>query len=231
MIHYQSDGAVATIRLDDGKANVLSVSMLSQLNAALDRAETEKAVVLLTGREGMLSGGFDLAVFRQGKQPLIEMLKAGQQTAQRLLTFPTPTVIACTGHAVAMGVFLLLSVDFRLGIAQGPYRYTINEVQNGFTLPHFAVSLCRHRLTPASFNLATLTAEPHSPEQALAAGMLDQLVEESELLQRAQEKATNLSKLSPEAHRASKLRVRQPVLQELSQSIQTDLEEWERVLK
>ena len=135
MVHYRSDGVVSTIQLDDGKANALSVEMFAQLNAALDRAEAEKTAVLLSGRQGMFSGGFDLAVFKQGKQPLIEMLSAGAKTSERLLTFPAPTVVACTGHAMAMGVFLLLCVDVRLGVGEGPFKYAVNEVQIGLTLP------------------------------------------------------------------------------------------------
>ena len=230
MVHYRSDGVVSTIQLDDGKANALSVEMFAQLNAALDRAEAEKTVVLLSGRQGMFSGGFDLAVFKQGKQPLIEMLSAGAKTAERLLTFPAPTVVACTGHAMAMGVFLLLSVDVRLGVAEAPFKYAVNEVQIGLTLPRFALELCRHRLTPARFNLATITAEPHNPEQAVEAGMLDYLVPAEQLAEAAQAKAVALSKLSREAHFGTKLRVREQVLAALRAGFEIDVQEWQKLL-
>ena len=41
LVRYESDGIVSTIIMDDGKANVLSPSMLRELNAAVDRAEAE----------------------------------------------------------------------------------------------------------------------------------------------------------------------------------------------
>jgi enoyl-CoA hydratase len=230
MLTYHSDGAVSTLTMDDGKANVLSVSMFAQIHAALDRAEEEKTAVLLAGREGMFSGGFDLAVFKQGKQPLVEMLTAGARTAERLLTFPAPTVVACTGHAVAMGVFLLLASDVRLGISQGPFKYAVNEVQIGLTLPRFAVELCRHRLTPARFSLATLTAEPHTPEQAMEAGMLDQLVAAEDLLESARARAAALAKLPRQAHLGTKLRVREELLSRLRAAIESDIQEWETLL-
>lgn len=230
MLTYTSDGSVSTILLDDGKANALSVKMFAEINRALDRAESEQTAVLLGGRAGMFSGGFDLAVFKQGRDPLIEMLLAGARTAERLLAFPSPTVVACTGHAVAMGVFLMLACDLRVGVVQGPFKYAINEVQLGLTLPHFALELCRARLTPARFQLATITAEPHTPEQAVEAGILDYLVPADQLLSHAREKAAALAKLSRQAHYQTKLRVREQALSRLKAAIESDHQEWQVVL-
>lgn len=230
MLTYTSDGVVSTLQLDDGKANALSVQMFQELNRALDRAEAEKTAVLLTGREGMFSGGFDLAVFKQGKEPLIEMLLAGARTAERLLAFPAPTVVACTGHAVAMGVFLMLCADLRVGVAGGSFKYAVNEVQIGLTLPRFATEICRQRLTPARFSLATVLAEPHTPEQAVEAGILDYLVPADQLLAHAHERATALARLPREAHHNTKLRVREGALSALRSAIESDHQEWRQVL-
>ena len=151
LVSYRFESPVATITMDDGKVNVLSLDMLGQLGAALDRAQHEGAVVVLTGRVGVFSGGFDLAVLRAGGPDATAMLHAGFDLAERILSFPLPVVVACTGHAVAMGVFLLLSGDHRLGV-DGPFRLTANEVAIGLTMPHAAVEICRQRLSPAAFN-------------------------------------------------------------------------------
>lgn len=66
LVTYRREETVATIAMDDGKMNALSPSMLTELNAALDRAEAERAVVVLTGRDGELSAGFDLRVLTAG---------------------------------------------------------------------------------------------------------------------------------------------------------------------
>src|SRR5215212_5979254 len=105
--------------MDDGKANVMSLPMLQALNGALDRAQADSATVVLTGRSGMFSGGFDLAVFKTDPQALLAMLEAGARMAERVLSFPLPVVAACTGHAIAMGAFLLLSADVRIGVDVG----------------------------------------------------------------------------------------------------------------
>jgi enoyl-CoA hydratase len=65
-ISYTLAGGVGTITMDDGKVNALSPHMLGELNAALDRAEAGEAAVVLTGRSGVFSAGFDLAVLRAG---------------------------------------------------------------------------------------------------------------------------------------------------------------------
>jgi enoyl-CoA hydratase len=123
LVAYRLDDSIATITMDDGKVNVLSPMMLAELNVALDRALADRAVVVLTGREGIFSAGFDLSVLRSGGPETPAMLGAGFLLAERILSFPTPVIIACNGHAIAMGVFLLLSGDYRFGAA-GAHKIT-----------------------------------------------------------------------------------------------------------
>ena len=187
----------------------------------LDRATEDGAVVVLTGREGVFSAGFDLAVLRAGGSDAVAMLRAGFELAERILSFPTPVLIACTGHAIAMGVFLLLSGDYRIGVV-GPHKITANEVAIGLTMPRAAVEICRQRLTPAAFNRAVILAEVFSPADAVAAGFLDRVVPAPELHDVAASAAAELTKLDPDAHAASKLRARAPALKAIRSAIETD---------
>ena len=218
---YQLKDSIAGITIDDGKVNALSPKMLAEINAALDQATADRAVVVLTGREGMFSAGFDLRVLTAGGPDAIAMLFAGFELAERILSLPTPVVIACNGHAVAMGVFLLLSGDYRVGAA-GPYRITANEVAIGLTMPRAAVEICRQRLAPAHFNRAVILAEPYSPDDAVAAGFLDRIVQPSELQDVADSIAVQLGKLNMAAHAASKLRAREQALTALRAAIEAD---------
>jgi enoyl-CoA hydratase len=221
LVTYRLHGSVATITMDDGKVNVLSLAMLAELDAALDRAAADRAVVILTGREGVFSAGFDLPVLRAGGTPAVELLRAGFDLAARLLAFPTPVLIACTGHAVAMGVFLVLSGDYRIGAA-GPYKLTANEVAIGMTMPLAAVEICRQRLTPACFNRAVVIAEVFPPEDAVAAGFLDRVVPGADLSEAAARAAAELAGLDLEAHAATKLRARQLAAAALQEAIHAD---------
>ena len=221
LVSYQLEGSIATITMDDGKVNALSLQMLGELDAALDRATADQAVVVLTGRDGIFSAGFDLTVLRAGGSDASAMLRAGFELAERILSFPTPVLIACTGHAIAMGVFLLLSGDYRVGAA-GPYKITANEVAIGLTMPRAAVEICRQRLAPAHFNRAVILAEIFSPDEAVAAGFLDRVVPAPELQDVAASAAGLLAKLDSDAHAASKVRARDNSLHALRAAIEAD---------
>ena len=142
LVRYELKGEIATLFMDDGKANVMNVAMLRALNEALDRAEKEAKVVVVYGRAGSFCGGFDLGVFKRGGPEVSTMLEAGLRLCARLVEYPLPVIAACTGHAVALGAILLLSCDLRIGVDVGA-RYQINEVRIGIVLPHLALVL-RH---------------------------------------------------------------------------------------
>jgi enoyl-CoA hydratase len=135
-------------------------------------------------------------------------------------------VIACSGHAVAMGVFLLLSGDHRIGVAGGAHRITANEVAIGLTVPRAAVEVCRQRLTPAAFNRAVLLAEPFTPDAAVGAGFLDAVVPAAELLPTALANAALLAGLDLDAHAATKQRARRGALAALRAAIDADHDEF-----
>ena len=220
-VTYQLSDSIATIAMDDGKVNALSLPMFKELNSALDHARTDRAVVVLTGRQGVFSAGFDLVAMRAGGTDAAALLRSGFELAERILSFPMPVVIACTGHAIAMGVFLVLSGDYRIGAA-GPYRITANEVAIGLTVPRAAVEICRQRLSPAHFNRAVILAEPYSPEDAVGAGFLDRVAQASELQDAARSTAAQLAKLNMDAHAASKLRARDGALKAVRAAIEAD---------
>jgi enoyl-CoA hydratase len=221
LVSYELRDGVATITLDDGKVNALSLAMLTGIGSALDRAEQDDAVVLLTGRPGVLSAGFDLGVLRAGGQDAMVMLRAGFELARRMLGHPRPVVIGCTGHAIAMGAFLLLSGDYRIG-ADGPYKITANEVAIGLTLPWAATEICRQRLTPAHFNRATVLAEVYGPADAVQAGFLDRVVGPADLASAAWQVAAQARTLDMAAHAATKLRVREGALAAIGAAIAQD---------
>ena len=220
-LSYEVDGGIATITMDDGKVNVMSQQMLEEINAALDRAEADGSVVVIAGRQGVFSAGFDLPVLRAGGSRAVTMVRSGFELAERVLSFPLPVVMACTGHAVAMGVFLLLSGDYRVGSA-GSYKLTANEVAIGLTMPHAAVEILRQRLTPAHFNRAVTLAEPFSPANAVEAGFLDHVVPPDDVHAAAHDLALQLAKLDLAAHAATKLRGRHHALEALRAGIETD---------
>jgi enoyl-CoA hydratase len=216
-------GQVTRIVMDDGKVNVMSLGMLNALHAALDQAEKDRTVVLLTARGKCFSAGFDLKTFATASAgDILAMLKSGAQLPLRLLSFPTPVVAACNGHAYPEGAFLLMSADYRLG-AEGPFKIGMNEVTIGLPLPHWAIEVARQRLSPAYFSRALMTGEMFGPAEAVTAGFLDRVVPASELDAAAGEVAERLSAIDFAAHAQTKALARAPVLQAIRAAISEEL--------
>jgi enoyl-CoA hydratase len=218
---YKLDGAVATIQMDDGKVNVVSPAMIKSVGLALDRARADQAAVVLMGRSGAFSAGFDRNVLLGGGEAAVEMLVGGFRLAERILSFPRPVVIACTGHALAMGAFLALAGDYRVG-TRGPFKVGANEVAIGLTMPRFATELCKLRLAPTYLQRSVLNAEIYDPETAVAAGFLDRVVSGDELVATAQQIAGELAKLPAHAFVHTKQRLREDALVRLRQAIEQD---------
>jgi enoyl-CoA hydratase len=132
---------------------------------------------------------------------------AGANLAERLMSFPHPVVVACNGNAIAMGAFVLLSADYRVG-ARGDFRIGLNEVAIGLTLPYFGIAIARHRLTRPYYDRCAVTGVVLRPDEALTAGFLDQLAEPDDVVAAARAVAEQLKGLNMDAHGATKLRVR-----------------------
>jgi enoyl-CoA hydratase len=207
-VSYELVDQIATITMDDGKVNALSPEMLGEVATQFERAEADEASVVLAGRAQAFSGGFDIRC-EQARWP--EMVAAGASLAERMLSFPRPVVAACNGNAIAMGAFLLLSADHRIG-AQGDFKLGLNEVAIGLTIPWFGIELARHRLTRPYFDRCTVTGILLRPDEAQAAGFVDEVVDPADLMPRAQATARTLAGIDPGAHAATKLRVRKAVL-------------------
>ncbi len=221
LVDYRREDRVATITLNDGRKNVLSPDMLAAIDRALDRAVADRAVVVLTGQDGIFSAGFDLRVLMAGGSEAAAMLHAGFTLAERLLSFPTPVVVACTGHAIAMGVFLVLAGDYRLG-ARGDFRIGATEVALGITMPFFGIEICRQRLAPAHFHRAVINAEIYAPDDAVVAGFLDRVVPAADLAAESRRVADGLAKLDAGVHAATKLRARAGALAAIRTAIEAD---------
>jgi enoyl-CoA hydratase len=221
LVHYEMADGVVTLTLDNGKVNAISPQVIAALHEALDRAEQDRAVVILTGQPGILSGGYDLKVMTSGPQAALDLVTAGSRLARRMLAHPFPIVVACPGHAVAKGAFLLLSADYRVGI-RGPWRIGLNEVAIGMTMHHVGIELARDRLRRSYFNRCVFNAEMLDPRQAVEAGFLDAVADPEELMGAAHAMATQLRGLNMTAHAATKVKARAEFLAKLDAAIEAD---------
>lgn len=221
LVSYQLDDGVATLTLCNGKVNAISHDVIAGLNAALDRALSDQAVVILTGQPGILSGGYDLKIMTSSIDNAIALVTAGSLLARRMLAHPFPLIVACPGHAVAKGAFILLSADYRVGV-EGAFSIGLNEVQIGLTMHHVGIELARDRLSKAAFQRSVINAEMFNPAGAKDAGFLDTVVAPDALMPTAQAMARQLARINLKAHAGTKLKVRRALLATLDAAIELD---------
>lgn len=219
---YHLENKLAVIQMDDGKANALSMPMISGLIAALTRAETEASAVVLAGRAERFCAGFDLRVMMSSPAAAIELLRAGSDLLLRLYGATIPLVIACTGHAIAGGALVVLTGDYRVGAA-GAFKLGLNEVSIGLPVPVLAMELARDRLLATELVHATLEAKIYDPEHAVAAGYLDAVVPADQALARAKDEATRLGAIARNAFRATKTRLRGKTIEYIRATMDEDM--------
>ena len=222
-VTLRKEGNISIITIDDGKANVFGLPMTTALSAALDEVDVKEGAVVIEGRDGLYSGGFDLNVVR-GNDPDAgrAMTLGGVAVTLKAFDFPRPIVAAVTGHAVAMGAIFNMGLDWRIG-AKGNFKHGLNEIRDGLTLPIFAIELPRFRLNPRLYQQAALNSRMFSPEDAVEAGFLDEVVEPDKVREAAFQKAQELSSLPNPAYAVSKMRDRAPTKKYVTESLESDL--------
>jgi enoyl-CoA hydratase len=194
---------ICTLRIDHGKPNSISAEVSEALMKGLDEAEKSADAIVLLGKPGMFSGGFDLPTMGKGPTAVRAMLKAGAQLLMAIYNHPKPVVIGCTGHAVAMGAFITMAGDERIG-ATGNFKIGMNETAIGMTLPTFGFELARARLSKRHYDRAVVHSTMYDPEGAREIGILDRLVAPDLLESECFESARRLAALKQPAFRNNK---------------------------
>ncbi|MEP1470438.1 MAG: crotonase/enoyl-CoA hydratase family protein [Halieaceae bacterium] len=219
MMDYQVSDNIVTLTFDDGKANAVGHDFLDNINAGLDRAVQEEAgAVILRGREGMFSGGFDLAEFEKGVEAGMAMVQRGFELLVRLYSFPLPLVAASTGHGVAMGAFMIMACDSRVACS-GKFKMSLPETAIGMQLPPLLVELATSRISVRHATRVILQSEVYPPEAAVDAGFIDEVVPVDELESRTMEIAKKLAELPQAQYAENKLSVRARHLQVMKDSL------------
>jgi enoyl-CoA hydratase len=207
-MNYRVENNITTLTFDDGKANVVGHSFLDDINAGLDRAEQEEvAAVILRGREGMFSAGFDLKEFEKGVEAGLTMVRRGFELLVRLYSYPLPLVAACTGHGIAMGAFIMMTCDMRVG-TRGDFKMSLPETRISMDLPPILLELARSRISRRHMNRVALLSEVYNPEQAIDAGFVDEVVDAGDLTARTEAIAAELAQLPQQQFAANKLAIR-----------------------
>ena len=218
-MEYTVINNIATLTFDDGKANAVGPRFLDDVNAGLDRAQAEQVgAVILRGREGIFSGGFDLEEFKKGVERGMTMVGRGFDLLVRLYSFPLPLVAACTGHCVAMGAFIVMACDSRIG-SQGNFKISLPETAIGMELTPLLLALTTARISRQHMTRVALQSEVYNPEQAVEAGFIDEAVAAGLLDARTMEVALKLASLPQAQYAANKLSIRANTLRTMNDNL------------
>ena len=214
---------ISIITLDDGEANVFSPQMIQDVNECLDKVPTESGALIITGRDGMFSAGFDLKIISAGDmQATMDMSLSGFKLLSRLFSFPRPILAACSGHGIALGTFLLCCCDYRIGV-KGDFMIGANEMRTNMVIPIPILELISHRVSASHKYRAILGAEMYSIENGIGAGLIDEVVDPENLMETAMLKAKDLATMGHPSYSLTKeLLIREP-LQKINDAI-SDIE-------
>lgn len=220
-VTVEMTGDVAVIRIDDGKANALSPALIDQFVTALSSTAAGPGAVVVAGRPGRFSAGFDLSVMTAGADAARALLRDGTELLLAMYSHPRPVVVAATGHALAAGALMLLAADLRIG-AEGDFKIGLNEHAIGMPLPAFALELAADRLSRRHLTRATALAEIYDPTGAIDAGYLDETA--ADPVAEAVDRATSISEtIDMTAFAGTRARMRSALVERVRAGLDEDL--------
>src|SRR5262245_60635855 len=201
MIERTLQDGILTLRLAHGKASALDVKLLDALLRELAGAAEDVRAVVLTGTGSIFSAGVDLFRLTQGGADYVHrFLPALSRLLQALFAFPRPVVAAANGHAIAGGCVIVLAADVRL-MAGGRGRIGLPELLVGVPFPAAALEVVRFGVPRGKLQSLIYTGRTLPPQEALAAGLVDEVVPAERLQARALEVARDLAQIPPQVYR------------------------------
>ena len=210
---------ISIIKLDDGKANAFSYNMLSQVNELLKKVPRDSGALVITGREGLFSGGFDLKTLATGDmEKITKMVQLGYRLLLELFSFDRPIVAAVSGHSIALGLFVTCSADYRIAI-DGKYVCQANEVRNNMDIPTQIMEIIRARVNKKYFYSAVYHSDAYSVQDSIEVGYIDEVVSEDQFMERVMEKAKELATLPHPFYANTKKTAQDDVRQKIADAI------------
>jgi enoyl-CoA hydratase len=219
MIHREDQGGTTVLRLEHGKVQALDLELLEQIRAVFGEVERSPArAVVLTGTGGSFSAGVDLFRILDGGRAYIErFLPALDEALLALLRFPRPIVAAINGHAIAGGCVVACACDRRV-MANGKGRVGVPELAVGVPFPTLPFEILRASTPPQHLRELMFGAGTYTVADALARGLIDEVVEPDVLIERALAIAAQLGSIPAASFELGKREMNAPVLEMFARS-------------
>jgi len=226
------ENEIATLTLNrPEKRNAISVEMIEEFLAALDDLESGPArVVILTGAGQAFCAGMDLNYLKEFPSQSPEQVLADARRIaslfRRIWSFPKPLIAAVNGPAVAGGTGIATLCDFTLAAPEAILGYT--EVRIGF-MPAIVSSFLIRQVGEKRARDLLLSGRLFTAAEALALGLVSEVVPVEKLLERARELAASLAALSPIALIYTKRLVIKFGAEQIDRELEAAIEESARI--
>ncbi len=205
--------SIALVTLTHGKVNAIDRDLVAELSTEFIRLADDDTItaVILTGRGKFFSFGLDVpALYDLSPIDFTTFVRSFCDLYTRLFLFPKPLIGLLNGHTVAGGCILALACDYRI-MTDGKAVIGLNEVTFGSTLFAGSIEMLRHVVGGAEAENVVLAGDLYDPDEALEIGLVDDVVEPSELTERALDLADKLSQNGLPAYQSLKQMVRRPI--------------------
>ena len=195
----EHDG-ILEIRLDRPPANALNHALVKELRAAVAQAPAGGArAIVLSGSPGMYSGGLDVPELLGHDRATMNRFWGDFFDLLRTIALsPVPVAAAITGHSPAGGAVLAIFCDHRVA-AEGKFKIGLNEVQVGLPVPRVILAALIRLIGHRQAERLAVRGMLVSPEDALAAGLVDQVVAPDAVISAALAWCREVIKLPPAA--------------------------------
>ena len=221
-LEERRDDGIVVAQLDRPPANALTAAFLLEIEAAFHRLDADESVraVVLKGYDRVFSAGMDLKVLAQlDAAGQAEVVDALNRAYGAMYGFSKPYVAAVTGHAIAGGLFFLLAADYRVG-CDGASQYGLSEVRVGVAFPVAPLEIVRAELPAPVARKILLGGQPVGVTEALACGILDEVVAPDRVEARAIEQAAAWAASPAEAYAQVKRQLRAPAMERIRRAVE-----------
>lgn len=225
---------ITYLSMDNGKSNALHMEMLDEFAQLLQQAADDPAVeaLILEGKQGFFSSGLDLiTLYDYDAAAMQTFWEKFMDLLLQLWSFPKPSVAAISGHSPAGGCVLALCCDYRV-MAEGDFIIGLNEVPVGIVVPSSIFELYSFWIGQAQAYRFLLEGKLLRPQEALAVGLVDEVVLADRLQTAATRKVKSVMQFEQHAWRTTKQNLRQALSRQMelakAESITQVLEQWWR---
>ena len=184
MIKKDINGDIGIISIDRAPVNAINPDLVLALKDALDSFKSNDDIngVILKGRDGIFSAGLDIThLFPKDREYIENFWKDFSSLLVSMFSYEKPLYSSIGGHCPAGGTVMVIMTDYRI-MAEGRYVIGLNEVDVGLTVPCGLSSVFQYVTGRRNAENLLLKARLISPDEALRAGLVDELCGSEDLL-------------------------------------------------